>query len=140
MSLVSQKRGGFSLFHLFGVVFGTFQPFPVCYGLFRIVPLLQGTTSQKILTCKFTINQLLQRSASVIIKQYSFFELQSGANDITKQDRYQWGNFYYKVGQFLQNIVVQKANERNGRNRFQQPTALFTPNMPGDRHFTRKNS
>ena len=45
---------------------------------------LQATTSQSVLTCKFTINQLLQRSESVIIKRDSFFELKNGASGATK--------------------------------------------------------
>ena len=42
----------------------------------------------------FTLHQLLQRSASVIIKQDSFFELQGEAR------------WYYKVGQVLQSRVI----------------------------------
>ena len=56
---------------------------------------LQATTLRNVLTCKFTINQLLQRSARVIIKRDSFFELQRGASGIAKQGR------YYQVEQFL---------------------------------------
>ena len=37
MSLVAHQERGFSLFHLFGVVFGTFQPFLASHGLFRAV-------------------------------------------------------------------------------------------------------
>ena len=55
MSLVNHTERGISLFHLFGVVFGTFQPLLACYGLFHF---LQTTASQNVLTCKFTINQL----------------------------------------------------------------------------------
>ena len=40
MSLVVHK-GGFSLFHLFGVVSGMLQPLLACYALFRVVPILQ---------------------------------------------------------------------------------------------------
>ena len=54
---------------------------------------LQGTTSQNVLTYKFTLNQLLQMSTSVIIKQDRFFELQSEAK------------WYYK-GQVLQSRVI----------------------------------
>ena len=39
MSLVAHQDGGFSLFHFFGVVSGTFQPLLPSYGLFRVVPL-----------------------------------------------------------------------------------------------------
>ena len=58
-----------------------------CYWLFHF---LHATASQNVLTYKFTLNQLLQRSASVIIKQDSFFESQNEAK------------WYYKVGQVLQ--------------------------------------
>ena len=48
-----------------------------CYWLFHF---LQASTSQNVLSHKFTsLTQLLQRSASVIIKCDSFFELQSEA-------------------------------------------------------------
>ena len=81
MSLVAHKEGCFSLFHLFGVVSGTFQLAMTCSQLFRF---LQAMVSQNILTGKFTINQLLQSSVSVIIKRNNFFELQSRASSITK--------------------------------------------------------
>ena len=58
MSLVASTEAGFSLFHLFGVVSGLFQPLIACYGLYWVVPLLRATTLQNLLTCKFTINQL----------------------------------------------------------------------------------
>ena len=62
-----------------------------CYCLFHS---LQARTSQNVLTYKFTLNQLLQRSASVIIKRNSFFELQMEAK------------WYYKVGEVLQSRVI----------------------------------
>ena len=46
------------------------------------VNFLQVTASHNVLTCKFSINQLLQRSASVIIKRGCCFELQSRASGI----------------------------------------------------------
>ena len=55
---------------------------------------LQATTLQNVLTYKFTLNQLLQRSASVTIKQDGFFELQSEAK------------WYYNTGQVLQSRVI----------------------------------
>ena len=82
------------MLHLFVVVSSFSSLFKLnmaCYWLFRF---LQATTSQNVLTYKFTLNQLLQRSASILIKQDSFFELQSEAK------------WYYKVGQVLQNRVV----------------------------------
>ena len=62
-----------------------------CYWLLHF---LQATASQNVLTYKFTLNQLLRRSASVIIKQDSFFELQSETQR------------YYKVGQVLESRVI----------------------------------
>ena len=46
--LVAHKEGSFSLFHLFGVLSGTFQPFPACHGLFRVVSLF---TSDDVTEC-----------------------------------------------------------------------------------------
>ena len=42
MSLVAHQEGGFSLFHLFGVVSGTFQPLLPCYDLFHAVSFFKG--------------------------------------------------------------------------------------------------
>ena len=39
MSLIAHQEKGFFLFHLFGVVSGTFQPLLASYGLFRVIPL-----------------------------------------------------------------------------------------------------
>ena len=69
-----------------------------CYWLFHF---LQATKSQNVLTYKFTVNQLLQKSASVIsgtaLLNYKErqMELQSWADNTKK------GNFCYKVGQLL---------------------------------------
>ena len=84
MSLVARKEGAFSLFHLSGVVSGTFQPFPACYGLFWVIPLF---TSDDVTEC-FNL-QIYYKSASTKECKYhykadSFFELQSGASGITK--------------------------------------------------------
>ena len=58
------------------------------------VHFLQVTTSHNVLTCKFFINQLLQRSASVIIKRGCCFELQSRASGIeSRAVTTKWGNF-----------------------------------------------
>ena len=81
------------MLHLFVVVSSFSSLFKLnmaCYWLFRF---LQATTSQNVLTYKFTLNQLLQMSTSVIIKQDRFFELQSEAK------------WYYK-GQVLQSRVI----------------------------------
>ena len=98
-----------------------------CYWLFHC---LQATTSQNVLSHKFTLTEFLQRSASVIIKSHSFFELQSeakrlhiGATFITK-----WGNNY----NFIKN-AIEMTNERNSVNRFWQPTSSFKSNLFGDR-------
>ena len=102
MSFLAYKEKGFSLFHLIGVVSGTFQTFLACYGLFPVVPLFTSDEITNILTCNFTINQLLKRSVRVFIKQDSFFELQSGAIFTTK-----WGN-NYKVVQYRRQIKETK--------------------------------
>ena len=80
-SLVAHKEEGFPLFHLFGVVSGTLQPFFSLLSYFRVVP---SFTRSTFFFPRFTVNQLLQRSVSVIIKWDNFFELQSGASGITK--------------------------------------------------------
>ena len=48
MLLVAHQEGGFSLFHLFGVVSGTFRPLVASYGLFRDVPFF---TSNDVTDC-----------------------------------------------------------------------------------------
>ena len=73
MSLVVDKVGGFSLFHvLFGVVPGLFKLFLSC---FESLHHLQSTTSQIVVFCKVTMNQL----------HLDFI----------------WGNCYYKVEQLF---------------------------------------
>ena len=114
---------------------------PACYGLFRVVPFLQAKMSQNVLTCKFTINQLLQGSASVIIKWDNGLELQSRTTvlnykvgQVVLQSRAGTGQlllqsgtaFITKWGKKIQ--TEQKANERNGGNRFWQPSSSFSPN------------
>ena len=42
MSLVANQKGGFSLFHLFGVISGTFQALLACYDLFRVAPFFKS--------------------------------------------------------------------------------------------------
>ena len=107
-----------------------------CYWFFHF---LQATTSQNVFTYKFTLNQLLKRTASVIVKWDSFFELQSEAKWHYKQGQVlkrrtifitKWGKFYYKLEQQLKSSAVQKANERNRGNRFLQPVSSFNPNLP----------
>ena len=74
--------------HLFVVVSSLSSLFKLTMACYWLFPFLQATTSQNVLTYKFTLNQLLQRSASVLIKQESFFELKSEAK------------WYYKVGSY----------------------------------------
>ena len=74
----------------------------------------------------------MPRSASVIIKRDSFFELQRE----TKWYHYISGQLLLQSRATIISNAVQKANERNRRNRFWQPTSSFNPNLPGDRHFT----
>ena len=50
MSLVAHQEGGFSFFHLFGVVSGTFQRRSIFY---------KHRRHRVSLTCKFAMNQLL---------------------------------------------------------------------------------
>ena len=38
MSLIAYQEGGFSLFYLFEIVYGTLQPFLGCHALFRVDP------------------------------------------------------------------------------------------------------
>ena len=58
MSLVVHQEGIFFLLDFFGVVFGLFQPFLACFGLFRVVPFLTSKTPESDFICKFNMNQL----------------------------------------------------------------------------------
>ena len=58
MSLVDHIEEGFSLFHLLGVVSGTFQTLYLVMACSEPFHFLQATKSQNVLTSKFTINQL----------------------------------------------------------------------------------
>ena len=101
MSLVAHQEGDFSLFYMFEVVSGTFQPLLACYGLFRVVSFFfQATASHNVLTYKFTMNQL---HVDFITKHcqghYKVGQLKVGqvlqiGTGIIKRD-----NFYIKVGQ-----------------------------------------
>ena len=92
------------------------------------IPFLQAVTSQNVLHCKFTMNQL---HVDFIIKdckhhykveQLKLWQVLQIGTGITK-----WGNIYLKVGQQLQSNAAQKANEGNGEgNRFWQLTPLLT--------------
>ena len=94
MSLLTYKEEGSSLFHLIGVALAHSRLFQLAMACSKSFHCLQATKSQNILTCNFTINQFLQRSVRVFIKQGSFFELQRGAIFTTK-----WGN-NCKVAQY----------------------------------------
>ena len=74
---------------------------------------LQAATLQKVLTCKFTMNQFTMNVAFIakdFKRHYKVEQLKIGqvlqiGICITKQD-----NFYLKVGQYLQSNGVQKGN------------------------------
>ena len=126
----------YTCLELFLALSSVFKLTMTCYWFFHF---LRATTSQKVLTYEFTLNQLLKRSASVIVKQDRFFELQSETKwyykvgQVLKRRRIfitKLGKFYYKLGQQLQSSAVQKANERNRENRFLQPISSFNPNLP----------
>ena len=72
VSLTAHKRGGFALFHLFGVTSGLLkvflgfpgspQPTLTCYSLFQVVPFVTNDDfTQNVLTCKFTKNEVYVR-------------------------------------------------------------------------------
>ena len=75
------------LLHLFVVVSSLSSYFKLTIACYWLLHFLQATTY------KFTLNQLLQRSASVIIIQDSFFELPSEAK------------WYYKVAQWTSDVL-----------------------------------
>ena len=58
-SFSAHKRGGFALFHLFGVISGLFRVVFLacpssCYNLFQVTAFVTNNDLQNILTCKFT--------------------------------------------------------------------------------------
>ena len=72
-----------------------------CYWMFYI---LQKTKLQNVLTYKFTINQLLQMSASVIMSGAAFLNYKAGKVVLQcLAGNTKYGNFYYKVGQGYDN-------------------------------------
>ena len=93
MSLVAHTKGGFYLFHLLGVVSGTFQTLLAWYDLFRAVPLF---TSHKVTEC-FDL-QIYYKStyADFITKERNrCYEVGQLVMHVIK-----WGR-YYKTGQLL---------------------------------------
>ena len=88
MSLLAYKGEGFLLSHLIGVALERSRLFQLAMACSQSFHCLLATKSQNILTCNFTINQLLKRSQS-LYKAGQLFELQSGAIFTTK-----WGNNY----------------------------------------------
>ena len=60
--LFPHKRGGFVLFHLFGVTSGLFLARPsTCYNLFQVAPFVTNDDLQNVLNCKFIKNELYVR-------------------------------------------------------------------------------
>ena len=128
MSLLVYKEEGFSLFHLIGAASGTFQTFPAWYACSDSLHFLQATKSQNILTCKFTVNQLLKRSENSLYKAGQLFWITKQGNFTTK-----WGN-NYKVVQYRRQMKETKEID------FGSLLLHSPPNFPGDRHFTPRNS
>ena len=125
MSLATHKVVGFTMFHLFRVVSGTFRSLLACYGLFRMVPL---STSNDVTEC-FDLRIYHKSTSLDFITKYCKCNykveqlkvgqvLQSGATFITKQ-----GN-YYKVVQYRKQM-----REREG-NRLWQLICLETDTLP----------
>ena len=87
---------------------------------------LQATTSQNILNCNFTINQLLKmcKSVRVFIKQDSFFELQSEAIFTRK-----WGN-KYKVVQYRRQMKETKEIDFDNLLLYSSLICLATDSLP----------
>ena len=102
MSLLVYKEEGFSLFHLIGAASGTFQTFPAWYACSDSLHFLQATKSQNILTCNFTVNQLLKRSENSLYKAGRLFWITKQGNFTTK-----WGN-NYKVVQYRRQMKETK--------------------------------
>ena len=78
MSLVAYQDGGFSLFHLFRVVSGMFQPLQACYSLFRVVP----STSNDATEC--TSNDVTECTGNDITECISNDGTECTSNDITE--------------------------------------------------------
>ena len=86
-----------------------------CYWLFRFS---QVTKSQNVLTYKFTINQLLQRTTSIIISGTAFLNHKVG--QVVSQSwvgNTKQGSFYYKVRQLLLQggTIITKQCSTEGR-------------------------
>ena len=75
------------MFHLFGVVSGTFQPLLACLALFHF---LEAAASQNVLACKIAMNQL---HVDFITKRYY------------KVEQLKVGR-YYKLEQVLQRGIT----------------------------------
>ena len=87
MSLVAHQERGFSMFHLFGVVSGTFQPLLACLALFHF---LEAAASQNVLACKIAMNQLHVDFITKDCKRY--YKVEQLKVGITNWNR------YYKEG------------------------------------------
>ena len=143
MSLVAHTEGGFSLFHLLGVVSGTFQTLLACYGLFWAVPLF---TSHKVTICfdlqiyyKSTLCRFYYKGVQALL----WSGTASSSAGIIK-----WGR-YYKAGQlllqsgaFITKVVQHRRQlwQSGNGNRFWQLTPIVVPELLSDRHFTTRNS
>ena len=143
MSLVAHTEGGFSLFHLLGVVSGTFQTLLACYGLFRAVPLF---TSHKVTEC-FDL-QIYYKSTSC---RFYYKEVQAllwSGTALSRAGIIKWGR-YYKAGKhFLQSGAIitkvvqyrRQLRQTGEGNRFSQLTPILIPELLSERHFTPRNS
>ena len=108
MSFSAHKRGGFALFHLFGVTSGLFQVVflarpSTCYDLFQVASFATNDDLQNVLTCKFTkINFILDiatKWGNDCYKMGSFLFYKT--RQVVLQSRVgitEWHNFYYKTG------------------------------------------
>ena len=129
MSQVARQERGFFLFHLFGIISGTFQYLLTCYVLFRVVPIFTSSDvrecfEQQIYYRSTSRRFLLQRTASVIIKwdslkqsrYYKLKEVLKGGTTFVKK----WGN-NYKIMQYKKQM-----RETVESNRFWQFAPLFS--------------
>ena len=143
MSLVAHTEGGFSLFHLLGVVSGTFETLLAWYGLFRAVPLF---TSHKVTEC-FDL-QIYYKSTSC---RFYYKGVQASLWNGTAWSSagiIKWGR-YYKAGELLlqSRAIITKVvqyrrqlRQTEEGNRFSQISPILIPELLSDRHFTPRNS
>ena len=143
MSLVAHTKGGFSLFHLLGVVSGTFQTLLAWYGLFRAVPLF---TSHKVTEC-FDL-QIYYKSTSCRfyykgVQALLWSGTASSSAGIIKLGRYYKAGWpLLQSGAIITKVVQHRRQLRQTveGNRFSQLTPILIPELLSDRHFTSRNS